>query len=167
MAVEISVFSDELDTKGFDCGDRSLNDYLRSYALKGDIGSVCRVFVAHDPAANPGKVLGYYAASFAQIVFEDVETNFEDSVPRSPVPAMRIEKLARSADADGQGIGARLLKDALLRAVGANREMAVECVVVDAPRDETAAFYRRYGFSPFMEEPRSLALAMGTVLQVV
>ena len=53
--------------------------------------------------------------------------------------------------------------DALHRALVASRAVASVAVVVDAKDDNALAFYQRYGFIPFADEPKRLFLPMGTI----
>ncbi|MDT8298920.1 MAG: hypothetical protein RQ801_11500, partial [Spirochaetaceae bacterium] len=121
MALEFSIASKSFDFKGFDCGEKSLNDYLRFYALKNDKNSICRVFIVHDPQDDPKAVLGYYAVSSAQIAFEDYPEGISGKITRYPIPAVKIGRLACSLSVQGQGVGAALLRDAFYRAIAANQ----------------------------------------------
>jgi hypothetical protein len=56
----------------------------------------------------------------------------------------------------GQGLGSRLLAEALRRAVAASDAVAARLVVVDAIDDDAAAFYRNRGFVDVEENPRRL-----------
>ena len=47
MVLEFSAASKDFDFKSFDCGEKSLNDYLRFYALKNDKNSISRIFIAY------------------------------------------------------------------------------------------------------------------------
>jgi len=60
-------------------------------------------------------------------------------------------------------MGEYLLMDALRRALVTSREVASMAVIVDATDDNAVAFYRRYGFIPFADEPKKLFLPMGTI----
>ncbi len=66
-------------------------------------------------------------------------------LPAYPLPALRIARLAVDSRAQGKGVGAELLKHALM--LGKRMAESVGCVgvVVDA-KPEAVAFYARYGF---------------------
>ena len=68
-------------------------------------------------------------------------------LPSYPLPALRIARLAVDERVHGQGVGAELLKQALI--IARKTAAAVGCVgvVVDA-KEDAIAFYVRYGFEP-------------------
>ena len=101
--------------------------------------------------------------SSAQISFDDYPESLRDRLPRYPVPAMRIGKLASSVQARGQGVGAALLKDAFLRAIAASKEIAIHCIIVDALNEGAASFYSKYGFVPLKDDSLTMVIPIKTV----
>ncbi len=84
-------------------------------------------------------------------------------LPRYPVPAIRLGRLAVDVSTRGMGIGAALLRDALLRAVGLSREVGTCVMLVDAIDYKAKAFYQRYGFIPLQDIPLTLVLPIETI----
>ena len=70
-------------------------------------------------------------------------------LPRYPqLPVTLLGRLARDEDFRSQGIGDRLMQDALARALAGSGEVGSIGVITD-PKDERAAkFYREFGFQP-------------------
>ncbi len=163
MQPEFVPASKDFDLKAFDCGEKSLNDYLRFYTLMNDKKQISKAFIAYDPV-RPRCVLGYYTVSSAQITYDEYPESLREKIPKYPVPAMRIGKLASSLSARGQGIGAALLKDAFLRAVAASDQIAIHCVIVDALNEGAASFYIKYGFVPLKDNGRTLVIPIKTVI---
>lgn len=62
-----------------------------------------------------------------------------------PLPALRIARLAVDETVQGRGIGAELLKEALLLARRTAESVGCVGVIVDAKQD-AVGFYERYGF---------------------
>ena len=60
-----------------------------------------------------------------------------------------LARLAVSVEHQGSGLGAGLLRDALLRAFGAADIIGARGVIVDTKSDRAASFYQRFGFQPF------------------
>ena len=164
MALEFSPVSRDFDLKSFDCGEISLNNYLRFYALKNDKSQISKTVIAFDPA-NPKCILGYYTISSAQITYNEYPESLRGKIPRYPVPAMRIGKLASSITTRGQGIGAALLKDAFLRAIVASGHIAIHCIIVDALNKSAALFYTKYGFVPLKDDESILVIPIKTVIE--
>lgn len=153
------------DRKAFACGVEPLDRYLREQAGQDARKRVAAPFVLCEGESNVA--LGYYTLSALSV---DVGVWPEDvarKLPRYPVvPATLLGRLAVDTRLRGKGRGEHLLMDALRRALLASREMASVAVIVDAKDDSAAAFYRRYGFIPFADEPRRLFLPTGTVEQL-
>jgi predicted GNAT family N-acyltransferase len=63
----------------------------------------------------------------------------------------------------GQGLGERLLIDALQRCHAASRQVGSVAVIVDAKDADVATFYARYGFIAFPHQPLRLFLPMKTI----
>ena len=73
---------------------------------------------------------------------------------------MRIGRLAVDGKFQGKGLGGALLADALRRVLAS--PPAVFTLLVDAKDDQAVAFYRRYGFIPLRDQPRTLFLPVAT-----
>jgi predicted N-acetyltransferase YhbS len=64
----------------------------------------------------------------------------------SPIPIILIGRLAVDERFKGHGLGASLLKDAVLKGVEASRIVGARAFVVDALNDDAERFYRKFGF---------------------
>jgi hypothetical protein len=64
MEFFLHALSKEHKVKAFDCGNPTLNDYLKRYALKNDHLSIGKTFVALDRENN---FAGYLTLSAAQL----------------------------------------------------------------------------------------------------
>ena len=150
-------------TRGaFDCGVASLNDYVKRYALqnlKKNVG----VTVIAVPEDNRKRILGYYSVSMGQVEIKLLPEDLAKGLPRYPVPAMRIGRLAVDRSTQGMGVGAALLRDALLRAVELSRKVGTCVVLVDAIDESAMKFYERYGFIPLKDIPLTLVLPVETI----
>src|SRR3546814_10637392 len=80
---------------------------------------------------------GYYSLSAASFQRDSLPANQAKRLPRYPVPAVVLGRLAVDESKRGQGLGAFLLMDALDRVLLATQTLAVHAVIVDA-RDDTA-----------------------------
>lgn len=166
MKIEIIPISKSINLKDFDCSVPDLNTYLSRYAIPNDKKNISKAFVAVCDT-NPKKPLGYYTVSMAQILFNDLPMEMQKGLPKYPVPAMRIGKLATDLSIQKKGLGELLLKDALTRAVNISSEVALHCVLVDALNERVRSFYMKYGFIPFLEKPLTLALPIKTIMMAI
>ena len=83
------------------------------------------------------------------------------------MPVIRIGRLAVDQTMQGKGVGDSLLMDALYRSLKFSKEVGIFAVVVDAKHDKAKAFYLKYGFSEFHDEPLELFLPVKTILDLL
>ncbi|MDT8321737.1 MAG: GNAT family N-acetyltransferase [Xanthomonadales bacterium] len=162
MEVIIAPLGNQHDRKSFDCGERSLNQYLYSYASQDIRRRVNRVFIS-SPQNSPRQVIGYYSLSAGSLDAADLPEKLRRRLPKYPVPVVLLGRLAVAESHQGRGLGSILLGDALQRVARASEVMAVYAVVVDALNNQAAEFYRQFGFIPLPSQPRKLFLPMDTV----
>jgi predicted N-acetyltransferase YhbS len=146
--------------KSFDCGHQSLNDYIKHYALKNDLLSISRTFVA---CMENKSIVGYISLSNAQILAESLPEDIRAKLPRYPVPALRIGRLAVEHNMQGLGIGSWLLKQALVKALQISETTGIYAVLVDAIDDKAKLFYQKYGFISLPSDPLTLFLPLQTI----
>jgi GNAT superfamily N-acetyltransferase len=153
-------------TSGHDCGsfhsgNPPLDDYLRKYAGQYGRKNMGRTFVAVTPGDK--RVLGYYTLAASSVSFEQAPDELIKKLPRYPLPTALLGKLAVDESVQGQGLGAFLLVDALRRVVDISGQMAVVAVEVHAIDARAGAFYARYGFQAFRDQPSHLFLPLATI----
>lgn len=149
----------------FSCGSPELDRYIREHASQDVKRDVARVFVALQ--AGTLTVRGYYSLSATSFQREDLPLDQAKRLPRYPVPAALLGRLAVDGSAKGQGLGAFLLMDALNRILLATQTLAVHALIVDAKDNVAAAFYRKYGFIDFAGNERRLFLPMATIKKLI
>ncbi len=144
------------DLSGFDCGLPALNDYLKKYALQNHQNQSARTYVA----TRGGRVAGYYTLAAGSVQREETPARISKGLARHPVPIILLARLAVDREEQGKGLGAALLKDALLRAAQAADLIGCRAVLVHAKDKAAQAFYRRYGFEPSPVDELHLYLLM-------
>ncbi|HEX5228468.1 MAG TPA: GNAT family N-acetyltransferase [Bryobacteraceae bacterium] len=148
----------------FDCGEEALNRYFKTQSTQDIRRRIANCFVALDSASDA--VAGYYTIAAAGIPFVELPADESKRLPRYPtLPAVRIGRLAVDRRFQGRGLGGMLLMDAMRRSM--RIPPAVYAVLVDAKNDAAVAFYQRYGFLPFVSQPRTLFLPMATTEKVL
>jgi predicted N-acetyltransferase YhbS len=100
----------ELDN--FDCGESSLNEWLKKRALKNHVAGASRCFVVCAGA----EVIGYYSLSAGAISHEAAPKAMRRNMP-NPLPILLLGRLAVDKRYHNQRIGQALLRDAMMRAV--------------------------------------------------
>ncbi len=143
------------DRSAFDCGEPSLNRFLREAARQYAERDIGVTYVAV-PAAGASTILGYYTLTMGEIGSALIP---QKGLPaRQSIPIVLLGRLAVSLQAQGQRLGEQLLFNALYNAQQASMRLGCFAVVVDALHDSAARFYARYGFLPLLDDPHHLFL---------
>ena len=132
------------DAADFGCGTDALNVWLKKHALQAVGSGGARVFVIED--AQQERVVGYHALSAASVTHTEATTRAAKGMPRHPIPAVLLARLAVDRTVQGHGLGAWLLRDAMLRTLSAAEELGIRVMLVHAVDDRAAAFYEQFGF---------------------
>lgn len=132
----------------FDCGERSLNDYLRERALPNHIRGASRSFVT----CRDSIVVGYYALASGAVLRAAVPGKVRRNMP-DPVPVILLSRLAVDLHEHGRGLGRHLLRDAIARCVQAAEPIGVRAILVHALHDDARSFYTHFNFEPTVANP--------------
>ncbi len=149
------------DRAGFTCGEPVLDTYLQKWATQHHRRGISTTHVLVDDT-TPSRVLGYYSLSAAQLQFEELQPEDRRQLPRYPVPAARMGRLAVAIAVQGQGHGEYLLAHATARCLELRTTLGLKALLVDALHPAAARFYRAYGFRPSTHEPLTLYLPLGS-----
>jgi len=147
------LLSDHHELEAFDCGAPSLDHWLKRRARGNQASGASRVYVV----CRGDIVVGYYALAAGAIERDEAPSKVRRNMP-SPVPVIVLGRLAVDQGEQGNGIGAALLKDALLRALNASQEIGAAAVLVHALNDRAKVFYLDHGFVESPVEPLVLML---------
>lgn len=148
------------DRGGFECGVAPLDDYLRQLASQHHRDGIATTHVLVDDAAV-FRVLGYYTLAAAQVSLADLEPADRKRLPRHPVPAARLARLAVALAEQGQGLGATLLQDAVKRCLALRAQLGVRLLLVDAKDERASGFYTAFGFRSVQASASTFYLALG------
>jgi GNAT superfamily N-acetyltransferase len=142
--------------EAFDCGVESLSAWLRRHATVAAATGSARTYVIRDE--EQGRVVGYHALAAASVEHRAATRRATRGMPHHPIPAVLLARLAVDRTAQGRGIGAWLLRDAMLRALAAADEVGIRVMLVHAIDDRARAFYERHGFEPSPTDALNLQL---------
>jgi GNAT superfamily N-acetyltransferase len=154
------------DREGFDCSSAQLNEYLYHYARQNHESGGAKTFVAVSPA-EPKRVLGYYTISPGAIEFARVPAILTRKLGRYEVPVYRLGRLAVSIQFRGRGLGGELLLAAGSRALAVAAEIGGVALAIDAKDARAAAWYKRFGAVPLLDDPVKLVLPLATIAQAI
>lgn len=141
---------------GFDCGVGSLDIWLVKHARAAAGAGSARTYIVVD--AGQDRVVGYHALSLASIEHAAATERGRKGMPKHPIPAMLLARLAVDKAAQGKGIGAFLLRDAMSRALSVAEQAGMRLLLVHALNDEARAFYEHFGFEPSPSDAMNLQL---------
>lgn len=144
-SVRIAPLGTQHDRASFECGNEALDRYLKERANQDIRRGLARLFVA-TPADDPTCVLGFFTLSATAILAADLPSEAAKRLPRYPIPAALIGRLAVDRDSAGRGLGGVLLMDAIEKAKIAARTVAITVIVVDPIDDTARSFYSAFGF---------------------
>lgn len=147
---------------GFDCGVGSLDIWLVKHARAAAGAGSARTYVVVD--AEQDRVVGYHALSLASIEHADATKRGRKGMPRHPIPAMLLARLAVDKSVQGRGIGAFLLRDATSRALSVAEQAGMRLLLVHALNDEARAFYEHFGFEPSPSDAMNLQLLVKDIM---
>jgi predicted N-acetyltransferase YhbS len=134
---------------GFECGVGELDEWLVRTAPVAAVAGTAATWVL----CRGERVVGYYALAMGSVRHEGVPSRLRRGQP-DPVPVLLLAKLALDRQEHGTGLGADLLRDALIRAIAGSRHFGARAVIVDAIDGRAFAFYGHHGFLPFAGERR-------------
>jgi ribosomal protein S18 acetylase RimI-like enzyme len=149
MTLKIVPFEKTYIKQGFNCGSLELDEYLMKYSGQDIRRNLAALFVAVGEDDN--RICGYYTLSNTGIDTRIIPPALRKRLSKyGDVPAIRLGRLAVDQRAQGQGIGARLLANAVIRSV--SNVSAWALMAVDAKDEKAAVFYRKFGFDSLKDD---------------
>lgn len=141
---------------GFDCGVHSLSAWLPKHARVAAASGSARTYLVED--AEQGRIVGYHALCAASVGRREASPRAGRGMPRHPIPAVLLARLAVDRSVQGRGLGAFLLCDAMARTLAVAAELGVRIMLVHALDEAARAFYLHHGFEPSRTDPMNLQL---------
>lgn len=154
--------SAEHELDGFTCGVAQLDDWLKQRALHNEIDAGSRSFVA----CSGRRVAGYYSLAAGSVLRGVATGRVRRNMPE-PVPVVVLGRLAVDVAWQGKGLGADLLRDAVLRVLAAGDIIGVQAILVHAISDQAKVFYERHGFHTSPIEPLTLMVTLDEVRRML
>ena len=146
----------------FSCGTDDLDNYFQRQASQDTKRRIAQIFVVRSKSDGE-VVLGYYTLSALSIDFSALPSDLARKLPKHPIPAALIGRLAVSSESQRTGIGKLLLADAIQRTLAVSDDVAVYAMVVDALNIEAEAFYRSFGFTKLSSDTNRLFLPLKSI----
>ena len=147
------------DRSSFTCGNDSLDRYIREQATQDIRRGIASVFVAvaHDQLLH---IAGFFTLSAESVAPSNLPPEMAKRLPRHPIPAALVGRLAVDRNFARRGLGSVLLADAVQKATVAAELVAMTVVVVDPIDDSAQTFYSAFGFRSLQGPQRRMFLAL-------
>lgn len=156
----VEALSDRHDVSAFDCGSSAQTTWLRRHALQAQRSDTARVYVVCQKGST--RVVGYYALASGSVTLADAPSRATKGAGRHPVPVVILTRLGVDTEEQGKGLGAALVRDALLQVLSIAEQVGVRALLIHAESDTAARFYRHLepSFESSPTDARHLLLLM-------
>ena len=131
-----SPLAPEHELEDFVSGVGPLDEWLKKRARANEDAGGSRTYVV----CEGRQVVGYYSLAAGSMLREIATGSVRRNMP-DPVPVALLGRLAIDRRRQGRGLGLALLRDAILRVVGAAETIGVRAMLVHAISDEARSFY--------------------------
>jgi len=138
----------------FDCGEPALTRFLTRFSLSSQQSNAAATYVG----LADDQVIGFYSLVVGEVQYEGAPERLIKGLAHHPVPLMLLARLAVDQSWQGRGIGAGLLKDAMLRTLQAADIAGIRALAVHAKNEGARAFYQHFDFIDSSSDPLHLFL---------
>lgn len=128
----------------FQCGERSLDLWLRSHAFSNEARGGSRTFVVR--SALTGELAGYFCLSTHSVVRSEFRAKFKRDMP-DPIPAILLGRLAVDERYQNHGLGESMLHEAIRKSKMIADALGAAVLIVHPISERASLFYRKHGFS--------------------
>jgi len=130
------------DLSQFDCGEASIDGYLRDRALKAQHSKHAVVYVTCFKGTQT--VAGYYTLSNGSVArAHGVSARLRRNAP-DDLPVIVLGRMGVTREAAGQGVATDLLQDAIERALVASEIVGCVAMIVHPLNERLEQFYAKY-----------------------
>lgn len=134
-------------TEGFNSGAPELDSWLDEYAYTNLRANNAVTYVSTDG----DRVVGYYSIVVAGVELEHVPDRLRKGGRPSELPCILLVRLAVDRSTHGHGLGAGLLRDALMRAAVVSESVGAAAFLIHARDAAARDFYLHNG--DFLDSP--------------
>lgn len=140
--IELRALREGDDRSQFRSGDPDLDRFFQRFAGQNQFRHHLGVTYV---AADGQRLVGFATVAPGHLEIAGLPATTRKKLPHYPLPVLRLARLAVDRSAQGQGLGAQLLRFVLQLAVRMADDYGCAGVVVDAKPD-AVNFYSKFGF---------------------
>jgi GNAT superfamily N-acetyltransferase len=163
MTWNILRLTKEHDRAAFHCNVPRLDAFLHKYATQYEKRNLGRPYILVQD--DLPRVFGYYTLAVGGISKEFLPEEAAKKLPDHPVPYALIGRLALDQSVQGQGLGRKLIANAIERCVKASESVGIHSIFVDAIDDAAALFYLKHHFIQLPNQPHHLFMTIETAVR--
>ena len=140
--MEIRALRESDDRRAFRSGDPDLDRFFLKYAGQNQFRHHIGVTYV---AVEDGRIAGYVTVVPSEIEAERIGPTLRKSLPRYPLPVLRLARLAVDESFRRKGVGGELLSSVFQLARTMVRDLGCTGILVDA-KPGAESYYMQYGF---------------------
>lgn len=148
----------------FTSGQDAVDTWLQTRALQQQEKHLSVTQVLLD---ETGSIAGFYTLATGQVDFGDLPAEITRKLPRRVLPVAVLAWLGVSQERHGQGLGGRLLAQALRDCHTAGQTFPFVAVILDCVNEAARAFYQHYDFEQLPGHPYRLYLSTGQLTRLM
>lgn len=153
-------YDKSVDRTTFDCETYpALNSYISQSASQDEKRNVSRTFLY----LEAGVLCGYYTLANSAVALTELSDEMAKRMPRYPMPAVLLSRLAVDKSMQGRGLGKRLMADFFRRVYAISKHSGVAFMIVDAKGQGVVNFYEELGFTASPVNPLRLVMPTATI----
>ncbi len=149
--------------EGFDCGERAVNEWLRTRARQSQDKHLSITKVLVDEF---GAIAGFYTLAHNHVHLDQLPPEIARRLPRQMLPVVTLAWLGVDLTRRSRGLGDLLLARALADCCRAGAEIPFVAIVVDCINESARAFFARHEFVEFPGKPLKLILSKTKLDQI-
>lgn len=147
----------------FDCSNQDLNRFLQQYALPNQSSGASTTYVG----LADHTVIGYYSLAVGSVEYEQAPARVTKGLAHHRIPVMLLARLAVDHQWQKVGVGAGLLKDAMLRTLQAADIVGIRALLVHAKDHHATRFYQHFDFISSPSDPLHLLILLKDVRKLL
>lgn len=129
--------------EGFSCGVEEIDFWVQHYASNARKRGTAVVYVSYCQE----NIAGFYTLSTHSVARAEVTGGWVVRNTPDQIPALLLGMLGVDTKFQGLGLGAALLRDAILNAFKVAELAGAKILVVDPINESSRTFYEHYGFA--------------------
>ncbi len=139
----------------FNSGEHEVDEWLKSHARQAQSKhlSVTRVLLD-----TSDKIAGYYTLAMGQVHFDELPHELSRKMPSTMMPIITLAWLGIDKAYQKQGLGEKLLAQALKDCHDTGLRIPFIAVILDCLNKTAKSFYQKYDFSELPGHPMKLML---------